>query len=156
MTLVHFTGVTTYIPNRRRILVKMKFRVKASVACFAAIFAGQTYAQVCSSDIKILAQPQAGLTTTESFVSEFEELAGASFQIDYLNENDRRAKSRADASTIGKYNVYYVDEANLAQFASAGWIAPLLGHYPTEYEFQDFDAGRRLSLIHISEPTRPY
>ncbi|MEP0961138.1 MAG: sugar ABC transporter substrate-binding protein [Roseobacter sp.] len=106
----------------------------------AAMADGET---VCTGDLRILAQPQAGLTTTEGFLSEFEELAGVSFQIDYLNENDRRAKSRADASTIGKYNVYYVDEANLAQFASAGWIAPLLEHYPADYNFDDFDSGRR-------------
>ncbi len=110
--------------------------------------AGSAYANVCSSDVRILAQPQAGLTTTEQFADEFKKISGASFQIDYLNENDRRAKSRADASTIGRYNVYYIDEANLAQFASAGWIVPLLDHYPAQYDFEDFDSGRRTTATY--------
>lgn len=121
--------------------------LKTTVATIALVVTGQAALadghQVCTADLNILAQPQTGLATTETFASEFEELSGVSFQIDYLNENDRRAKSRADASTIGNYNVYYVDEANLAQFASAGWIVPLLDHYPSEYDFEDFDAGRR-------------
>ena len=72
-----------------------------------------------------------------------QELSGASFNIDYLNENDRRAKSRADASTIGKYNVYYIDEANVALFAKSKWVLPLLDYYPKEYDYADFDPGRR-------------
>ena len=102
----------------------------ATTFSFTTTVAADGHAAVCKEDVRILAQPQAGLTTTEEFASEFKEISGVDFQIDYLNENDRRAKSRADASIIGKYNVYYVDEANLAQFASAGWIAPLLDHYP--------------------------
>ena len=121
--------------------------LKTSVASVAFAVIAQTAMaeghQVCTGDVRILSQPQTGLTTTEEFADEFFELAGVNFQIDYLNENDRRAKSRADASTIGKYNVYYVDEANLAQFASAEWIVPLLDHYPEAYDFEDFDAGRR-------------
>ena len=63
-------------------------------------------APVCSAPVKVLAQPRDGLTLLEESKDEFQKLAGASFQIDYLNENDRRAKSRADASTVGNYNVY--------------------------------------------------
>lgn len=128
-------------------LMKITSYLKTSAASMALVFIAQTAIadgeQVCKGDIRVLSQPQTGLTTTEKFADEFRELAGVDFQIDYLNENDRRAKSRADASTIGKYNVYYVDEANLAQFASAGWIVPLLDHYPEAYDFADFDAGRR-------------
>lgn len=98
---------------------------------------------VCTETVRILAQPREGLTLLEEYVDEFEALAGADFQIDYLNEGDRRSRSQADASTVGTYNVYYVDEANVALFASSGWIAPLLEHYPNEYDFEDFDAGRR-------------
>jgi len=97
----------------------------------------------CTEDVRILAQPRDGLTTTEKYADEFRALTGVGFQIDYLNENDRRAKSRADASTVGRYNVYYVDEANLAQFAASDWIVPLTDYYPAEYDFDDFDAGRR-------------
>jgi multiple sugar transport system substrate-binding protein len=80
----------------------------------------------------------------EKYKDEFAKLSGgADFKIDYLNENDRRAKTKADASTIGKYNVYYVDEANVALFASSGWLAPLQNYYPKDYDYSDFDPGRQ-------------
>ena len=91
----------------------------------------------------MLAQPRDGLTLLEKYKDEFKNLSGASFNIDYLNENDRRAKSRADASTVGKYNVYYIDEANVALFAKSNWVVPLLDYYPKEYDFADFDPGRQ-------------
>lgn len=105
-------------------------------------------AAVCSKDVRVLAQPRDGLTLLEDYVDEFEELSGAGFEISYLNENDRRAKSQADASTVGSYNVYYVDEANLALFASSGWIVPLEGFYPKENDYDDFDAGMRAAATY--------
>ncbi|GGG83569.1 transporter periplasmic-binding protein [Salipiger pallidus] len=99
--------------------------------------------QICEDDVMVLAQPRDGLTLLEDYYDEFEELSGAGFQIDYLNENDRRAKSQADASTVGSFNVYYVDEANLPLFASSEWIVPLEGYYPEDYDYEDFDAGMR-------------
>lgn len=83
------------------------------------------------------------MTLLENYQDEFKQLSGTTFQIDYLNENDRRAKSRADASTVGNYNVYYVDEANVALFASSEWIVPLTDYYPDDYDFADFDPGRQ-------------
>ena len=106
---------------------------------------------VCTETVNILAQPRDGLTLLEESAAEFKELSGVDFQMDYLNENDRRAKSQADASVIGKYNVYYVDEANLALFASSGWIDPLLDHYPAEYDFADFDPGRQATATYEGE-----
>lgn len=100
------------------------------------------YAQVCTEDLKILAQPRGSLTLLEDRVAEFEEISGVSFKIDFLNENDRRAKSRAEASTTGRYNVYYIDEANIALFAENEWIVPLREHFPDEYNFEDFDPSR--------------
>jgi multiple sugar transport system substrate-binding protein len=97
----------------------------------------------CTTPIKVLAQPRDGLTLLENYQDEFKQLSGTTFQIDYLNENDRRAKSRADASTVGNYHVYYVDEANVALFASSNWIVPLGDYYPAEYDFADFDPGRQ-------------
>lgn len=97
---------------------------------------------VCAETVRVMAQPRDGLTLLEQSVDEFESLSGAPFEIDYLNENDRRVKSQADASTIGTYNVYNVDEANVALFASSGWIVPLMDHYLAEYDFDDFDPGR--------------
>jgi multiple sugar transport system substrate-binding protein len=98
---------------------------------------------VCSDTVKILAQPRDGLTLLDESADEFEQLSGAGFQIDYLNENDRRAKSKADASTVGTYNVYYVDEANVSLFAKSKWIEPVLDWYPKDYDFEDFDPGMR-------------
>ncbi|MBK4216849.1 extracellular solute-binding protein [Paracoccus caeni] len=116
----------------------------ATAGLSAALMGSASWAQaVCSEDLRILAQPRDGLTLLEDYVDEFEELSGAGFEIDYLNENDRRAKSQADASTVGSYDVYYVDEANLPLFASSGWIVPLPGYYPDEYDYDDFDAGMR-------------
>ena len=108
------------------------------------VMCGQAWAQdaVCTDTVRILAQPRDGLTLLEDQAEEFEAISGASFEMDYLNENDRRAKSQADASTVGTYDVYYVDEANVALFASSGWILPLMDHYPAEYDFEDFDPGR--------------
>lgn len=119
----------------------------SSIAFACLLSTGLTNVAVaaeCSGTIKVLAQPRDGLTLLEDYKSEFEKLSGgASFEIDYLNENDRRAKTKADASTIGKYNVYYIDEANVALFASAGWVAPLMDYYPADYDYADFDPGRQ-------------
>lgn len=126
----------------------MKLRL-ATASILAALLGTAAYAEpVCEHDIRILAQPRDGLTLLEDYVDEFEELSGAGFEIDYLNENDRRAKSQADASTVGSYNVYYVDEANLPLFASSGWIVPLDGYYPAEYDYDDFDAGMRTAATY--------
>jgi multiple sugar transport system substrate-binding protein len=110
----------------------------------STVLAGSAFAQSCSGSIKVLAQSRDGLTLAEKYKSEFEKLSGgATFDIDYLNENDRRAKTKADASTVGKYNVYYIDEANVALFASSKWIVPLLDYYPKQYDYADFDPGRQ-------------
>ncbi len=92
--------------------------LRAGCAVVALFAASSAFAAAqCTSDVRVLAQPRDGLTLLEKYVDEFEELSGAGFEISYLNENDRRAKSQADASTVGSFNVYYVDEANLALFA---------------------------------------
>lgn len=131
----------------------MKFNaLRASCAVIALLAASNAYAAAqCTDDVRVLAQPRDGLTLLEDYVDEFEELSGAGFEISYLNENDRRAKSQADASTVGSFDVYYVDEANLALFASSGWIVPLDDFYPTEYDYDDFDAGMRAAATYDSK-----
>jgi multiple sugar transport system substrate-binding protein len=126
----------------------MKNWLSAGCATIAILAASNAYAATCSEDIRILAQPRDGLTLLETFADEFEKLSGAGFEISYLNENDRRAKSQADASTVGSFNVYYVDEANLALFASSNWIVPLDGYYPADYDYNDFDAGMRAAATY--------
>lgn len=115
----------------------------AGLALALATLAPAALAQVCKEDVRVLSQPREGLTLLEKSKDEFKRLSGASFSIDNLNENDRRAKSRADASTVGKYHVYYVDEANVAQFVQSKWIVPLTPYYPASYDYADFDAGRQ-------------
>jgi multiple sugar transport system substrate-binding protein len=114
----------------------------SAIAVTPTAAVADSHSATCSEPVQILAQPRDGIALLEEYADEFEALSGASFQIDYLNEGDRRAKSQADAAVIGKYGVYYVDEANLALFASSGWIAPLMDHYPAEYDYADFDPGR--------------
>jgi multiple sugar transport system substrate-binding protein len=115
-----------------------------AAALAAGAAAPAALAQTCSGDIRVLAQTRDGLTLLEQHKDEFKKLSGgAGFVIDNLNENDRRAKSRADASTVGKYHVYYVDEANVALFSRSKWIEPLLKYYPKDYDYADFDAGRQ-------------
>lgn len=120
-----------------------KFNTVLIGGCFVAtLLSSSVYAGICSKDIKVLAQPRASLTLLEARKDEFKALSGVSFNIDFLNENDRRAKSRAEASTTGRYQVYYIDEANVALFAENDWIVPLTDYYPKSYDFADFDPGR--------------
>ena len=127
----------------------MRNLFRAGCAVVALVAASNAMAAAtCSQDIRVLAQPRDGLTLLEKSADEFEKLSGASFEISYLNENDRRAKSQADASTVGSFNVYYVDEANLALFASSGWIVPLGDFYPKDYDYNDFDAGMRAAATY--------
>ncbi len=70
---------------------------------------------------------------------DFEKATGIHVDIRYFEEIERRAKSKIDASTgAGAYCVYYVDEANVAEFAKAGWILPIDKYYPGKYDFKDF------------------
>ena len=124
-------------------------RTIALTTVFGALSVGvATAGSVCKSDVRILAQPRDALTMLEEQKADFKSLSGVDFAIDYLNEGDRRAKSQADASTTGRYNVYYVDEANLALFASSGWLVPLLDHYPADFDFDDFDDGRKTTATY--------
>jgi multiple sugar transport system substrate-binding protein len=84
----------------------MRYRAALAAAAGGALVLAAGLAEtasaeaVCSHDLRILAQPRDGLTLLEKYKDEFKSLSGASFNIDYLNENDRRAKSRADGGKI--------------------------------------------------------
>lgn len=120
-----------------------RFLLSSMAVALSAFAVGGAQAQVCKDTVRVLSQPRDGITLLDKYKDEFKKLSGASFEVDNLNESDRRAKSRADAATVSKYNVYYVDEANVALFAKSKWIEPLLKYYPKEYDFADFDAGRQ-------------
>jgi multiple sugar transport system substrate-binding protein len=137
------TGFDEGIPREKTNMGNLaKLAVTISGALLLTTMAATgSYAQSCSGTIKVLSQPREGLTLLDKYHDEFKKVSGADFSMDVLNENDRRAKSKADASTIGKYNVYYIDEANIALFAASKWIVPLLPYYPKEYDYSDFNAG---------------
>ena len=84
----------------------MSPRLKTLCLAAALMASAAAPAAVCTSDVRVLAQTRDGLKLLEQYKDEFKKPSGASFVIDNLNENDRRAKSRADASTVGKYNVW--------------------------------------------------
>jgi len=89
--------------------------------------------------VNVISQPRPEWNIIDKYLPEFEKETGIDVRIKYLSELERRSKERLDASTrTGSYQVYYLDEANVAEFASAGWVLPLLDYYPTEYDFDDF------------------
>lgn len=122
-----------------------RFRYSAACALIGAALPLTAFAQSCDVPvIRVLAQKSLGLTVMEKSLADYQKRTGTKIEISYFGENDRRAKSRLDASTgAGSYQVYYVDEANVSEFASAGWIVPLLKYYPKDADYDDFLPGRR-------------
>lgn len=94
--------------------------------------------------LRVIVQPIPTVEFLQTVKSEFEEKWQTSVEFTVLGENERRSRSRLDASTgAGSYQVYYVDEANVSEFASAGWILPLVDLYPAEADYDDFLEGRK-------------
>ncbi|MBW0446695.1 sugar ABC transporter substrate-binding protein [bacterium M00.F.Ca.ET.228.01.1.1] len=129
---------------------KAETRVKPIPLLTACAFLGASVpmlatAQTCNVPVlKMLAQKSLGLSVMEKSLPDYQKRSGTRIEINYFGENDRRSKSRLDASTgAGSYQIYYVDEANVAEFASAGWIVPLLKYYPKDADYDDFLPGRR-------------
>lgn len=103
--------------------------------------------------LNVLAQKSLGLTVMEKSLGEYQKKTGTKVEIMYFGENDRRAKARLDAATrAGSYQVYYIDEANLAEFASAGWVLPLLNYFPEQHDYNDFLPGRRAVATYNNVP----
>ncbi|MDZ7909247.1 MAG: hypothetical protein U5N10_14210 [Gemmobacter sp.] len=79
------------------------------------------------------------VTALDAHLAEFNAKWDTEVKITLLGENERRAKARLDASTgAGAYQVLYIDEANLAEYVSAGWVHPLADVVPAEYDLADF------------------
>ena len=95
--------------------------------------------------IHVLAEPLPSTNYMNANRGEFEKLWHTSVSFQIYGENDRRSKSRLDASQgSGAYQVYVVDEANVAEFATNGWIIPLDRQVmPHDWDWDDFLAGRR-------------
>lgn len=105
--------------------------------------------------LNVIAQGMPAVTHLDKYVDEFNQKWSTKVKINLLGENERRAKSRLDASTgAGSYQVLYVDEANIAEFASAGWVYPISDVIPKEYEISDFRVD--LSNVASYEGTQYY
>jgi len=99
-------------------------------------YAGKPYEGVV---LKVISQPRPEWNIIDKYLPEFEKETGMNVRVKYFSELERRSKERLDASTgTGAYQVYYLDEANVAEFASAGWVLPILDYYPAKYDFDDF------------------
>ena len=103
--------------------------------------------------IRVVAEALPTIDFLNAHKHEFEALYKTSVQIDVFGENARRAKARLDASEgTGSYQVYYIDEASIAEFASSGWVLPLLDYMPKDFDWNDFLAGRRAVATYNGTP----
>ena len=94
--------------------------------------------------LRVIAQPIPTIPFLDGQKGEFEKAWGTKVDIQQFGENERRAKSRLDASQgAGAYQVYYIDEANVAEYASSKWVLPLLNLMPKDWDWNDFLEGRR-------------
>jgi len=114
-----------------------------SAVCRPALAAGdQCVGKVAS--IRVIAQPIPTIPFLDGQKGEFEKKWSTKVEIQQFGENDRRAKSRLDASQgTGAYQVYYIDEANVAEYAASKWVLPLLNYMPKDWDWNDFLEGRR-------------
>ncbi len=96
------------------------------------------------TELNIIAQKHLSLAHCEEYIKEFESVNNVKVNITYMSENDRRARARLDASTgANSYHIYYIDEANIAEFVNSGWVLPLLDYAPEGYDYADFLEGNR-------------
>ena len=94
--------------------------------------------------IRVIGQPIPTIPFLDSQKGEFEKKWATKVEIQQFGENDRRAKSRLDASQgTGAYQVYYIDEANVAEYAASKWVLPLLDYMPKDCDWNDLLEGRR-------------
>ena len=49
--------------------------------------------------------------------------------------------------------MYYIDEANVAEFAVNNWLIPIKDYYPEEYDFADFSEPLVAVLTLMTLPT---
>lgn len=97
--------------------------------------------------INVIAQGMPSVTALDKHLADFNKKWGTEVKITLLGENERRAKARLDTSTgAGAYQVIYLDEANLAEYASAGWVYPLADVVPAAYDLKDF----RVDLANVA------
>ena len=115
----------------------------ASLALFAAgVTSAQSEDMSCKGklgELNVIAQGMPAVTALDEHMAEFNDKWDTEVQITMLGENERRAKSRLDASTgAGAYQVVYIDEANLAEYVDADWVYPLSDVVSADYDLDDF------------------
>lgn len=99
------------------------------------------------SSLSVIAQGMPAVTALDKHLAEFNKKWETEVKITLLGENERRAKSRLDASTgAGAYQVVYIDEANLAEYVAGGWVYPLKEVVPESYDLSDF----RTDLVNVA------
>ena len=94
-------------------------------------------------EINVLIQAHPAMVHMEKHKANFEEMMNLKVNVTTLGEQERRSQSRVDASTgAGGYHVYYVDEANIAEFVKGDWVESLDKYYPASADMQDFQEGK--------------
>ncbi|WP_206684351.1 hypothetical protein, partial [Escherichia coli] len=74
--------------------------IVAAGLLLGACLPGVAAAQTCKvPTLRVLAQKSLGLSVMEKSLADYEKKSGTKVEISYFGENDRRAKSRLDAST---------------------------------------------------------
>ena len=110
---------------------------KLTIIALVVLFAG-AHAQP-QQVVEVLAQPRPEWEVMERLFPEFERETGIRVDITYFAELERRSRSRLDAASgAGQFHVYYIDEANIAEFAANDWLVPIRDYYPEEYDFDGF------------------
>ncbi len=138
----------------------MKHTMGLLSAATVALMASTAMAQDMSckgqlDTLNVIAQGMPSVTHLDAYMDEFNKKWDVKVKVNLLGENERRAKSRLDASTgAGSYQVLYVDEANIAEFASADWVHPLADVVPASYDIGDFRVD--LSNVATYEGTQFY
>src|ERR1700712_743953 len=123
------------------------FLVAALLAATSLSHAARAAGEQCVGKvptIRVIGQPIPTIPFLDSQKGEFEKKWNTKVEIQQFGENDRRAKSRLDASQgTGAYQVYYIDEANVAEYSDSKWVLPLLDYMPKDWDWNDFLEGRR-------------
>lgn len=97
--------------------------------------------------LNVIGQGMPSVTNLDKYLGEFNSKWQTTVKVNLLGENERRAKARLDASTgAGSYQVLYVDEANIAEYATAGWVYPLTDVLPADYDIADY----RVDLANVA------
>lgn len=126
------------------------FLAGTAIALCLPVMASAQDAAACKgqlAELNVIGQGMPAVTALDAHLAEFNEKWGTTVKVTLLGENERRAKSRLDASTgAGAYQVLYIDEANLAEYVSAGWVHPLADVVPADYDIADF----RVDLANVA------